>query len=127
MSYWLFIIKDTDDEFKVRMSKKKWPLFLNTKNRTALRGGDHVAFYKAGSDGQAFVGSAKIASRATNVTGLLFSVGLTDIETWEKPVSIRDILESLEFIVKPQIWGNYMQGGIRKINKDDFQLILSRR
>lgn len=127
MSYWLFIINDTDNEFKVRTRKKKWPLFQRTKNRTALREGDHVAFYKAGNDGQVFIGSAKIASRAMKSRGLLYSVDLTDIETWKKPVSIRDILESLEFITKPQIWGNYMQGGIRKINKDDFQLILSRR
>jgi len=125
--HWIFIIRDTVNEFKVRMSKKKWPLFQRTQNRTALRERDHVVFYKAGSDGQAFIGNARIAFSATNVTGLLYSVDLTDVETWEKPVSIRNILESLEFITKPQIWGNYMQGGIRKINKDDFQLILSRR
>jgi len=124
---WIFMINDTDKEFKARMSGKKWPLFQRSQNRTALREGDHVVFYKAGKDGLAFIGSAKIASRATNVTGLLYSVDLMDIETWGKPVSIKDILESLEFIAKPQIWGSYMQGGIRKINEADFQLILSRR
>ena len=63
MSYWLFLITDGLEVFKKRIDSKTWPIFNQTAHKKELDIGDAIIFYKAGSDGQKFLGTAKIASK----------------------------------------------------------------
>ncbi len=61
MACWIFVINDDDKVFEKRMSEKKWPIFIHTHNRRNLRINDNIIFYKAGKDGQKFLGTANLS------------------------------------------------------------------
>jgi len=126
MSHWIFIINDTDKEFGRRMQKKEWPIFSYTVNRNRIRPDDDVVFYKAGVDGQLFLGTATVTSKLKKEDGKKTDsfVTLKDIQIWETPVSIRPLVSKLEFIWNKKLWGHHLQVGVRRLSEKDFQTIL---
>jgi len=124
--YWLFVINNTLEEFRNRIEKKSWPIFKRTQNRGNLFPGDFVVFYKAGKDGQRFLGKANLNSEAEKFNSLIYAVKLKNITMWKKGVEITEIVNDLLFIGNPKLWGNYLQGGVKKITERDYNLITSK-
>jgi predicted RNA-binding protein len=125
MENWIFVINDNDEVLKRRVKEKKWPIFLNTQNRTKLKMGDRIVFYKAGKHGKKFIGKASISTELQK-EGIDFSLGLSNVEIWEKPINITSLIDSLEFIKDKTNWGSHLQGGVRSISNSDYTAILSK-
>lgn len=125
MPYWIFVIRDTDEVFAKRMKEKKWPIFIHTHNRKNLKVDDKVVFYKAGDNGQKFLGVAQIGSKLEKATSLDYAVELTDIKIWKKSVHVKKLINNLEFIGDSTSWGRFFQGGVLRISKNDYTLIVS--
>ncbi len=149
MKYWLFTVvqKKTDsgilapDEvLKQRLTDKFWGLGERTPNRRYLQKGDRVVFYV----GIPFVTFAASATLATDSFALSedqkekyshgkafyrndYGVMLEDIQYWETPRPVKDLIPSLKFIKNKENWGAYFQGGVRQLSEDDFQAITENR
>ncbi|MEO9276682.1 MAG: EVE domain-containing protein, partial [Nitrososphaera sp.] len=91
MANWIFGSKATPEVFEKRISGKKWPIFKHTPNKTRLKNGDKVVFYKAGKDGQKFIGTASIGSEIVP-DNLDYYVTLYNIQFWKKPIEVPSIL-----------------------------------
>lgn len=61
-NYWIFVIKNTDEEFKKRMERKSWPIYSYTVNRKKIQSCDAVVFYKAGEGNKVLLGTAETTS-----------------------------------------------------------------
>jgi len=119
------VINDADKEFERRMQKKEWPIFSFTANRNRIQPDDKVLFYKAGVDGQKFLGSATVTSKIKKGEGSIdFFVTLSNIKLWKKGIDIYPLVSKLGFIVNKEVWGRHFQGGVRAINIRDFQTVL---
>jgi len=125
MINWMFTINDIDEVFSKRMKKKEWPLFNRTPMRKSIRADDRVVFYKAGEDGQRFLGKARLSSDPIKLGDFLYKVKLSDIDLWKNGAKISNLLESLELIPNPTNWSSYLQGGVKKLTDGDFELIVS--
>ena len=124
MQSWIFVITAAYDEFKDRINKKAWPIYKNTGNKRKLRVGDNVIFYMGGPEGKKFLGTSRVDSDLIP-NSIDFSIGLSDIKIWKKPVLIKDILADLKFIVHKEKWGLHLQGGIIRLSDGDFKTIIS--
>jgi hypothetical protein len=124
MTNWVFVINDKDGVFQERINEKKWPIYRKTQNRNKLKVGDKIIFYKAGMGGKKFIGKATI-SRGLKPHGVDFSLDLSDVDIWKKPVSVASVLNNLEFIKDKTFWGRYFQGGVRSLSDSDYSAILS--
>ena len=122
----MFTINDTDKAFVERIDKKAWPIYHRTPNKNNIKVGDQVVFYKAGNEGQKFIGSAEISSELKKINNLTYSIGLTNTKVWKKTVSIHDLLEKLTFIGNSQLWSTYMQGGVKRISDSDYALLVAK-
>lgn len=54
-----------------------------------------------------------------------FFVKLANIELFKKPIMIKEILHSLDFIQNKGNWGIYFQGGVSKLPNTDYKKILN--
>jgi len=126
LSNWIFIIKDTESEFKKRIEDKRWPIYKFTKYKRQIRKGDNVIFYMAGSEGKKFLGMGGLASELKDAGSMDSAVMLSNTKTWKNPVPMNDVLEHLKFITNKANWGIHFQGGVIKISDDDYNLILSK-
>lgn len=52
-----------------------------------------------------------------------YAVSIEQAEWFDRPVPIRPLIDSLHFIGDPGRWGAYLQGGIRRIDKEDYERI----
>ena len=112
MNYWLFIINDDIGVFKKRIDSKTWPIFNQTAHKRELEVGDCIIFYKAGSEGQKFLGSAKIASKLKSSQDKMVSnLGIDDANVWSECPSIRGFLTKLSFIKDEHNWGHTFRAG----------------
>lgn len=127
LSNWIFIIKDTESEFKKRIEDKRWPIYKFTKHKRQLRKGDNVIFYMAGSGGKKFLGMGELASELKDSGSMDSIVMLSNTKTWKDPVPMNNVLEHLKFITNKVNWGIHFQGGVIKISDDDYNLILSKK
>lgn len=147
MSYWIFCatahrevgISDPEDLLKQRFSDHFWGLGEKTPNRRALKAGDRVIFY-LGVPHRTFGASAVLASDSFALSpkekedlshGMDFyrapyGVRLSEVNTWEHPCRVEDVLPSLSFIENKENWGVYFQGGVRYLPECDFEIITLR-
>ena len=124
---WIFVINDTINELKRRVAEKKWPIYHFTVYRKKIRAGDRVVFYKAGANGQKFLGSATTASSILKIENKLdFFVRLKEIEICKHSVPIHPLVKDLDFFENKSQWGRHLQGGVRPINKKDYETIVSK-
>jgi len=105
------------------MRDERWPIFVHTQNRKNLQIGDNVIFYEAGLGGQKFLGTSSINSEVKKTTRLDYFVELNNINVWKKNVKVKDLLNKLDFIKDKQVWGRFLQGGVRRISEKDFDII----
>ena len=123
MSHFIFVINDTEIELDRRLFAKQWPFYENTNNVRNLKGGDKIVIYEAGLNKHRFVSDAEIDS-VTN-TAKQKVINLRNVSKWKKFIDIKNIYENLEIIKKPEYYGVYLAGGIKRINPSDFELIVS--
>ncbi len=125
MNLWIFVIKDSDDEFLNRVKDKKWPIYNKTRNRKKLVIGDQIVFYKAGTNGQKFLGNATIKTNLKKQTTFEYLLEMHEISVWKTRVAIKQIITNLDFIINKESWGLHFQGGIIPISQKDFNTIIS--
>ena len=126
MSNWIFVMTGNNADFLTRASSGKWPIFKRTVNRNELEKGDNVIFYLGGSNNKKIMGHAVVGS-GLEVNGDEFTVDLSDVHIFDKPILMSSILESLMFIRNKKNWGAYLQGGVVRLQKKDYVTILSKK
>ena len=112
-------------DFLTRANSGKWPIFKRTVNRNDLEKGDNIIFYLGGNNNKKIVGTATVSS-GLNPNNDGFSVDLSDVCILDKPIRMSSILESLVFIRNKKNWGAYMQGGILRLPKTDYNMIIKK-
>lgn len=149
MKYWVFVVTQkktevgllaADEVLKQRLGDKFWGLGERTPNRRSLQKGDKIVFY-VGSPFATFTASATLASDSFTLSekqkdsydhGKLiyrsdYGVILDDVQYWETPRLVKDLIPSLKFIENKIKWGVYFQGGVRQLSEDDFRTITENR
>jgi predicted RNA-binding protein len=143
MNYWLFTVTEkklegleAEDIFNQRISDKFWGLGERTPNRRSLRQGDRIVFY-VGWPRMIFAATATLASDSFSLSdeqkaiyghGKTFyradyGVQLENIELFDTPRLVKEIVQSLKFIENKENWFTYFQGGVRQLSEDDFLTI----
>lgn len=127
-----------------RLMRSQWGLNARTRNRNVIKPGDHVVVYASGRrlNGMCFVGKAIVKNAAQPTTLVQKKIlsdpsGLNKIASeyylslektvvFNRPVEIRPLLKSLEFIKNPESsrWGLPLVGGTLRISERDFATIL---
>ncbi len=146
MNYWIFTTTEQKSNGQVfrareiyeqRMRDKFWGLGEKTANRRALREGDQVVFY-VGIPQKIFAGTATLASKSFEPSAderdklshgkelyrVPYGVWLREIQTWDEPRKVEDIVPNLSFVENKSSWGVYLQGGARQISNQDFRAIV---
>lgn len=136
MNYWMFVV-NTQEIFDQRMEDEFWGLGEKIRYRKQLKEGDHVVFYIR-TPIQAFVGTASLTSpflklnqvekekygHNSPVFAMDYGVRLDQIDVWDEPVSVDELIPQLQFIKDQSNWGLYFQGSINKLAEEDFQTII---
>jgi hypothetical protein len=126
-----------EDVFNQRMADCFWGLGEKTPNRKYLSEGDKVAYY-IGIPQKYFGGTANLASASFALNDSQkkkyshgkkyyttdYGVLLKDIDIWQKKKPVDELLPQLKFIENKEFWGAYLQGGVRQIEADDYNLIV---
>ena len=145
MGYFLFLVKDHRDQGKVikaeevlenRVKYRFWSFSKRAGNLKSLKRGDQILFYLAGRQGRRIVGRGVVASNPYPMSDLErdlalgspskkydYVVDLMDVELWPVAVDFEKVYEHLSFIRdkgKPYL---YLQGSIKRLSEEDFNLI----
>jgi hypothetical protein len=124
MRYFIFNINDIEKELDDRLDAKKWPLYPKTKNVENMVKGDLVLFYQAGAGFHVFAGEAVVLGTTLRTKNR--HVKFSSAEKWKNKVDIKKIYEELEIIKNPKYYGAYLAGGVLKLSKNDYDLIISK-
>lgn len=153
-NYWIIIAATTEvrgatirgiDVFYRMMQAGRWGFGLRTSNAKSVHKGDKVVFYVAHGSGECshcFVGTARV-SKGTHPLGKQektlieevdignggwpLKINLDSIHVWVDPVDIRPMIPNLTIVKRPDRWGSYLQGGLKKITEGDYRLITGGR
>lgn len=128
------------DVIAERFEQGFWPLNEKTPHQSDLSGGDEVLLYVAGAsdpDAHCFVAIAEVAGRRipseTRLVGpswlgtarkTLYDLPVARLRWLDPPVAAKPLRYELKFIRKPERWGNYLQGGVIRIDPDDYSRVL---
>lgn len=133
MNYWIFVSLPYTDfnrgsisemAEKIRYSGK-WAIGRSTVHRNHLSQGDKVLFYQAGRDGMKFVGTGQLLSALQLDTGEIFDhVAVGDLDLWDNPVPVEELLDNLSFVRNKQRWGFYFKGGVIRLAKSDYDCVV---
>jgi len=126
-NFWIFVIKNTDQEFMRRMERKTWPVFGYTVNRKKIQPGDRVVFYKAGEGNKELIGTAETASAIKGEEKEIdYAVELRNISVWKKKVLMKPLVAKMSFVTHKAQWGLSMQGGVIRISEKDYNTIIAK-
>lgn len=148
MNYWMFTVtrKEVDGEIleaedilKQRLSDKFWGLGEGTPNRRSVKQGDRVVFY-VGIPQMVFAATASLAidsfalsdeqkdryGHGISLYRADYGVVLENIDLWDSPRLVKDLVPTLKFIENKENWGAYFQGGVRQLSEDSFRAIVDR-
>ena len=126
--------------FKRRIDEKKWPMYWQTKFQSVIKKGDNLLFYIAGVNEfrQCFVASAtvkeirRISDEETTVdpdktqAQVTSYIYLDNIKLFKNKVSIKDMMDDLDFIENKKNYGLYFVGGVTRVDKKSNKLILDK-
>jgi len=149
MNYWIFTVTqrrvdgetlEAEEILKQRLADKFWGLGERTPNRRSLKQGDRVVFYVGGVPLKVFAATATLAtdsfvlsdeqrdrySHGIPLYRVDYGVLLEDIELWESPRLVKELIPALKFIENKENWGAYFQGGVRQLSEDNFRVIVDR-
>lgn len=139
--YFIFVSSDSEisgyESYLNRIKQNKWPLYIKTKNLNIISASSKVLFYIAGSypKSQCFIASATIdkinyinqseSDPDNKLKKIIAYVSFTNIETFAKPILIKNYIDRLSFITedKKKYYGLYFQSGTCKIDKFSYKLI----
>lgn len=114
------------DEFTKRIENNKWPIFRRTQNRFKIAKNDNIVFYLGGPGNGKILGTAKLSSKVKTASkegdG---DIEIIDIDIWNTPVLVKEHVDALDFIKIKDNWGVFFQGGVKSIDKKDYQQILN--
>ena len=128
----------SEEVARFRLDQNKWGIYRHTRNRNSISVNDYCFFYLAGqksANKQTFIASAqikgirdKLRNESIDSEDWLNDVPLKILELsnvkYFEPVSIKPLLKKLSFVnLKLASWGGALQGGCRKLNEEDFNLI----
>jgi len=124
------------DVFMNRVKYRFWSFSKHAANLKKIRIGDRVVLYVGGPKGGYFAGNATIASNpypmskierdltmGTPSKSFDYIVDLMDVEVWEKPVSFKDVCERLALIKDKTMPGAYLQGSVKKLSEEEFNML----
>jgi len=132
---WIFVSFPFSDFNKGNISEMmekikqsgKWAIGKNTSFRRSLSKGDSILFYQAGEEGKKFVGSGSLLSGLqSNEDSISNYVAIGNIDFWEKPVPVTDVLNNLSFVKDKNRWGFYFKGGIVRLPQNDYEYVLQK-
>jgi hypothetical protein len=139
--YWIFVVIDQPKHgltareiFTIRMKDNFWGLNNKTTYRSNVLIGDRIIFSIGAKE---FVGSATLDSTSFKLSEeeksqlshnneflrAEYGANLRDIEIWTEPRPVEKFLDRLSFIHRKEQFPAYFQGGIKRITKEDFELI----
>lgn len=146
---WIFVVTNEKHEdikipgieiYRSLMKNRVWGLGEKTTYRKYIKKGDRVIFYcgrGSKSFSHAFLGTATIASDPTlnpkrdhivvydyNIATFPYELKLSNVIMWDYPKPIKPMIGRLSIIKKPDRWGTYLQGGILRINEEDYNFII---
>ena len=144
LSHIIIITNDAEkigyEIFKERIKQNLWPIYYKTKLSGFLKEGIKVLFYIAGDNelAQSFVASAVIENIVENkdvitdpnkkFARILYNLKFKNIKIFKEKIEIKKHLDNLKFIrsENKRYFGLYLQGGVKKIDKDTFDYILGK-
>lgn len=123
------------------MTEGDWGLKKGAKYRTSIVPGDEVLFYMTSGNGRMsyfFHGRATVQSAPqsvskgespiligdVNISDYNFRVALTNIVIWKDGVPIQPLIGKLSIIKDKGQWGRYLQGGVLRFSKADYDLVM---
>lgn len=121
---------------KRRLDAKMWGLWSHTPHQKEIQAGDLCIVYLAGAKGKQFVAYAHAEKvQPTSSKSHIDGNALTDfpstvlhlrhVHWFEKPISISNLKDQLDFIPKHVIrWGCVLQRGVKRISSQDATTIL---
>lgn len=148
MNYWIFIVTEkkidnktykAEEIFNQRMKDKFWGIGEKTPNRIFLKKEDKIIYY-IGLPKIVFAGTSKLASNCFNldtsdkekyshrkeVYKTDYGVLLDEIDIWDDPKSVKELVPKLKFIENKEYWYSYFQGGVRSITEEDCGIIIGK-
>ncbi len=141
MGYAIFITSDFKgvkalEILNQRINEKKWLIFPKTPGQEHLTKGTKIIFYIAGkyefSRNFYAVGEIEEIEKSDDFYDPQYNqyvkqfITFKIIKLFSKPIDIRTIKEQLSFIRKPTHYGLDLIGGVKIIQKKDFEFIVSR-
>jgi len=146
MNYWIFINTrhkfggetfTAEEIFSQRMKDGFWGIGEKTPKRKDLTKGDKIIFY-IGSPKKVFASAATLASSCFKLNDSQkkeyghgkqfyttdYGVLLEEIEIWNNPKYVEELVPKLNFIANKEVWFCYFQGGVRQITEEDFKRII---
>lgn len=111
-----------------------WPLWEHTRNRKAIKAGDQVAVYLAGSSEVVATATVRAVEQWTSALRRTYPlmldgtphavVKLSDVTKFAAPIDVRSRLDRLSFI-QPGVakWGVAFMGGTRATSAADFSAL----
>ena len=115
-------------------------MYWQTKFQSVMKKGDNLLFYIAGVNEfrQCFVASAtvkeirRISDEETSVdpdktqAQVTSYIYLDNIKLFKNKVSIKDMMDDLDFIENKKNYGLYFVGGVTRVDKKSNKLILDK-
>ncbi len=133
------LVLPADKTLKALLRKNTWQMGDSAANRRALKPGDYLVFYLAGTNRSYFAATARVSSetraifedysdprRVPKLPFMELELDLSDVVIWKTPKPVRPLLEKLSF-VEPRLmkyWGLYFRQAMRRLTKKDYSLIV---
>ncbi len=140
MNYAIFVTSDFKGKiaFEIlneRIDEKKWLIFDKTRDKEHLIIGTKIIFYIAGkfkfSKSFYAIGEIQEIEKSDDFYDPEYNQYVSQFITFKvtklfsKPIDIRSIKEKLNFIRKPKYYGLDLIGGVKIIQRQDFELIIN--
>ena len=120
--------------FQERISKNRWAIYSNTRNKKRLKVNDNIIFYVSDQKtGGEIVASAQISEIIrplrnerfdTEQDTVEFFLSFKAINFFETPIFFKDLLPKMSFCpTNKSKWGVVLMGGVRQLNDRDYAIL----
>ena len=139
-NFFCFVTSDSNktahDILLKRIKDKQWVTYEKTQH-SLLKKEDEIIFYIAGKNiyKQSFLGRAQIENVEKPHEAIIdpdnpkkevfMIIRLKKIIIFKNPILVKEIINNLDFIKNKKNWGMFFHGGIREIEKKDFDFMVN--